>query len=39
MQLRNSAVRHRRTPLTDPAWPEALPGADALEYADGTFDQ
>ncbi|MEU0191057.1 hypothetical protein ABZ250_14520 [Streptomyces afghaniensis] len=35
MQLRDSAVRHRRTPLTDPAWPEALPGADDREYAEG----
>ncbi|MFB9608733.1 NACHT domain-containing protein [Streptomyces roseofulvus] len=39
MQLRNSAVRHRQTPLTDPAWPEALPGADAPECADGTRDR
>jgi hypothetical protein len=31
MQLRDSAVRHRRTPLTDPAWPEALTGADDRE--------
>ncbi|MFF0794234.1 NACHT domain-containing protein [Streptomyces spiralis] len=38
MQLRESAVRHRRTPLTDPAWPEALPGADDPEYADGSLD-
>jgi hypothetical protein len=34
MQLRNSAVRHRRTPLTDPAWPEVLPGAGRAEHAD-----
>ncbi len=39
MQLRNSAVRHRRTPLTDPAWPESLSGADDWEYADGTLDR
>ncbi|MFE1855394.1 NACHT domain-containing protein [Streptomyces sp. NPDC059489] len=39
MQLRHSAVRHRRAPLTDPAWPEALPGADAPEYADGGLDR
>ncbi|MFG2899778.1 hypothetical protein ACGFZH_22180 [Streptomyces zaomyceticus] len=31
MQLRDSAVRHRRTPLTDPAWLEALPGVDDAE--------
>ncbi|WP_171110844.1 MULTISPECIES: hypothetical protein [unclassified Streptomyces] len=39
MQLRDSAVRHRRTPLTDPAWPEALPGADDPEYADTTLNR
>ncbi|WP_328485301.1 NACHT domain-containing protein [Streptomyces zaomyceticus] len=32
MQLRDSAVRHRRTPLTDAAWLEALPGVDDVEH-------
>ncbi|WP_208030490.1 hypothetical protein [Streptomyces cyanogenus] len=39
MRLRDSAVRHRRTPPTDPAWPEALPGAGDPEHAEGTLDR
>ncbi|MFF0752957.1 hypothetical protein [Streptomyces sp. NPDC004267] len=39
MPLRDSAVRHRRTPLTDPARPEILPGTDHPEHADDTLDR